>query len=320
MLLPTLWKRAALPLVLAAYAPRGERCGANGVRGSLFPDDAASSPPSTTSKPILSREACSGFWVIYDDLAVSDCLNEMAAGSEPTSMLSASIVLRVDGQTSRGSDFPGGTWTVEQQPMAVDGTPGRWRVSIVLQSRLLRQELRYEGLLLGLQVDTLPTANAVGQPLKQSSGAAGDGAVELRVVGQATRWDVSDTANPVQMSQGGFSMIKQQVDRRKLTPMIKPLEGATVDPEEVRMQQEWRKLKEQSEEDDLRRAIAEVREAKAANPTGWRQDLELREGTDYWHVGAEPNAELEDEVGADSGEESQPLQQRDDDETGPETD
>ena len=89
-------------------------------------------------------------------------------------MVSARIILRADGQTSRGSDFPGGEWTLSNEPDEAGGGTSRWRMRLVLRSRLLRQELRYEGLFFGVQ--------SQAQDPEQVPPS-----IELRVVGQASR-------------------------------------------------------------------------------------------------------------------------------------
>jgi hypothetical protein len=57
---------------------------------------------------------------------------------------------------------------------------------------------------------------------------------------------------------------------------------------------EWRKLKERTEEDELRTAIEEVRRAKADDPDNWQESIRLREGIDYWRVGEEPSSATTD--------------------------
>ena len=277
--------RLAVTSLLLAASPRWPRC-VSSPRSSIFPDDddggsasSAASPPSTGS--VLSRDSAIGFWSIYDDLAASDALNTLAAGGDPSSMVSARIVLRADGQTSRGSDFPGGEWTLRNEPDEAGSGTSRWRMRLVLRSRLLRQELRYEGLFFGVQ--------SQAQDPEQAPPS-----IELRVVGQASRWDTSGAA-PKSLGSAGFSMLKMDVDRAKLTPTIQPFQGlATVDPDELRQQAEWRKLKERTEEDELRTAIEEVRRAKADDPDNWQESIRLREGIDYWRVGEEPSSATKD--------------------------
>ena len=45
----------------------------------------------------------------------------------------------------------------------------------------------------------------------------------------------------------------------------------------------------QREEDDIRQAIEDVRAAKKINPDGWREDMRLRKGIDYWELGEDGN-------------------------------
>ena len=76
-------------------------------------------------------------------------------------------------------------------------------------------------------------------------------------MGKARLWDVSgETAEPVRAKEASFSMVRVDVDNRRLTPTIQPFEGKVeVDPAELRAQAELRRRKEQSEEDDLRKTV-----------------------------------------------------------------
>lgn len=254
---------------------------------SVFPEEPGAAPTPPPAAPArLSRESAIGFWTIYDDLAAEDALNDMAAGDNFKSTLSSSIVLRADGQTSRGSAFPGGEWTLEQGPMGgAEGASLRWRLRMRLRSQLLREELRYDGLLFGLQSMELPPpgrgaaagAEAVAAALSANQGSQGSASdeIELRIVGNASRWDIKDEGAPQMVGEcRAFSMLKKNVDRRKLTPTIKPW-TAPIDPEDVRIQQEWRRLRDREEEDDLRQAIDDVRQAKEADGDGWLERMRV---------------------------------------------
>ena len=281
---------AALSLLLAC-SPRGRP-----PLLGLFPDDGGASgaapesgvAPESKPSGLLSQEACCGFWTIFDEQASADALNGLAAGDEMlASMTSSMMVLRADGQTSRGSDFPGGSWEVIDAT-AADGS-GRRRMSIVLRSRLLRQEWRYEGLLFGLQRNAEPggpaDAFAAAFGGGSSAGEATANQVELRVIGKSTRWDVADALSPVQLgNESAFSMLKMSVDRSKLTPTIQPF-GGQVDPAEAKRQTEVRRLSERSEVEELQRAIDDVRRTKAEHGDGWLEADRLVEGVHYWRVG-----------------------------------
>ena len=56
-----------------------------------------------------------GFYSVYDDLASEDALASKADGGPTASIFSATMVLRADGQTSRGSEFPGGSWEAAER-------------------------------------------------------------------------------------------------------------------------------------------------------------------------------------------------------------
>ena len=278
-------------LLLREDVPRS-----HGAYLQLFPDgpdptDAASAPQGLSSmdnRPVLTRDELVGFWQIFDDQASEDALNGMAQGETPNSIFSSKLVLRADGQTSRGSDFPGGSWSMREEAGA-DGSP-RKRLSVELRSRLLKQEWRYDGVLFALQTDEPPpTAGIAGASAGGSN--RGPGPLEIRVAGSATKWDISDETTPQPIGEAtSFSMVKMAVDRRKLVPTIKPF-SAAVDPEAVKLEMEWRKQKEDSEEEDLRRAIADVRDAKAQHGDEWMERIQPVEGVDYWRPGEEPGAE-----------------------------
>ena len=298
---------AALPCaLLLLHAPvQTRRACQQRLRLGLFPDEdtpdaenAPQAPPSPPTAPLpLTRDDLVGFWQIFDEQASVDSLNALAMGDSPGTVFSSTIVLRADGQTSRGSDFPGGTWEFSEA-MAPDGRT-RKRLKIVLRSRLLREEWRYDGLIFGLQEDTeTPLGEAKGVATQSSAEAP----IEIRVVGKATRWDVSDEDAPTAVGDeaSSFSMTKKDVDRRKLIPTVKPF-SAPVDPESVRLEQAWRQMREESEEDDIRKAIEEVRKAKAEHGEGWADAIRPVEGVDYWVGGDEPTLEEMGLQGLDDG-------------------
>lgn len=258
----------------------------------LFPDaeeeealgDAAVSSSSFSSapSPLLTREKMIGFWTIFDDIVAEDSMNDLAAGRKMQSLFSAPIILRADGQTSRGSDFPGGEWSMYEEARESGGV--RKRIKIVLRNRRLKQELRYDGLLFALQLAADGEEDAAEE----------EGGPELRVVGKASRWDVADPSSPKSMGEKTtFSMIKKNLDRTKLTPTIKPFSSA-VDPAAVRVQNEWDRLRSQSEEEEMRRAIEDVRKTKAEYGDDWLEADKLVEGRDYWVAGEEPSVLLDD--------------------------
>ena len=266
--------------------------------GGLFPGDdtsgeAAQQPASLGPQDLV------GFWTIFDDLATEDTMNQVAkGGSAKMSLFSAPLILRADGQTSRGSDFPGGEWSLSSE-VGSDGVTRR-RLSIILRSRLLRQEWRYEGLLFALELDSgMPgsfeelSAGASGaQPPSPPPPLSPPSAPQVRVVGQSNRWDMSDPNAPKVLGKpSSFSMVKKEVDRVKLTPTIKPL-ALPVDPEDVRVQSELNRLRDRSEEEDIQRAIDDVRRIKAEHGENWRDADELKEGVDYWKLGDDMGDEL----------------------------
>lgn len=297
-------RRLAPPLALGIFPddvtgrPDG---GSNPLSaGGIFPDGMESEQPSA-----LSPEDLVGFWTIFDDLATEDTMNQVAkGGSSKMSLFSAPLILRADGQTSRGSDFPGGEWSLSSE-VGDDGVTRR-RLSIVLRSRLLRQEWRYEGLLFALKLDSgLPgslesLAAEMGGPPAPPLPPFPPSSPEVRVVGQSNRWDVSDPSTPKVLGKpSSFSMVKKEVDRVKLTPTIQPL-ALPVDPEDVRVQGELNRLRSRSEEEEIQRAIDDVRRTKAEHGENWRDADQLKEGVDYWKLGEEPRS------GEDKGEEPSP--------------
>lgn len=284
------------------------------TRASIFPEGdetPAAAASGTKAQPPLSEDMLVGFWTIYDNLATADALNAMSAGDEMSdSFLSASIVLRADGSVSRGSDFPGGVWSLQSVRAAVDaGTASpasreAARLRMVLESRLLRQEWRYEGLAFQLELPQEPMDASRG-------GVAPDAPTQvtrsLRVVGNASRWDVSDADAPRRIETEGsigpdaefFSMVKKEVDRRKLTPTIQPFAGQ-VDPEGAERRERRGNDRKDAEVSGLKEAIEGVRAAKATDPDDWRSKVKVVEGVDYWRVGEEPRSNETDTDGNDA--------------------
>lgn len=185
------------------------------ARLQLFPGDL---PPAAVAPPSGDFDgpnppAVTGFWTIYDDVALEDSMNRAARQEPdgPNSMMSSSIVLRADGFTSRGSEFTRGTWEVEEQG-------ARLRLRITLQARALHEEIRYDGLL--VKLDTAETGMALDAlaAALQGPGAPEEGVpqTELRVVGQASRYRVGgegfeEGGEPELMKTTAFSMIKLEV-------------------------------------------------------------------------------------------------------------
>ena len=132
--LPSARRPLLLGILSAASVGRHRPC-----RLQLFPGD---SPPAAVAPPSGDFDgpnppAVTGFWTIYDDVALEDSMNRAARQEPdgPNSMMSSSIVLRADGFTSRGSEFTRGTWEVEEQG-------ARLRLRITLQARALQEEIR----------------------------------------------------------------------------------------------------------------------------------------------------------------------------------
>ena len=142
----------------------------------------------------------------------------------PNSIMSASIVLRADGFTSRGSEFTRGTWQVEPQE-------ARRRLSITLEARALQEEIRYDGLLVKLDTAETGMAQALAAALPTATPQDELPQTELRVVGQASRYKVGGEGEPELLKRTAFSMIKLEVDRSQLTPTNPvPIPNPTPDP------------------------------------------------------------------------------------------
>ena len=114
---------------------------------SIFPSEdggqrAAAEPRVKLPLESAQPPALVGFYSVYDDLASEDALASMADGGPTASIFSATMVLRADGQTSRGSEFPGGSWAAAERD-------GRVRLSMTLRAgRARAEERRYDGLVL----------------------------------------------------------------------------------------------------------------------------------------------------------------------------
>ena len=83
---------------------------------------------------------------------------------------------------------------------------------------------------------------------------------------------------------------------KELIPEVQPFQGpAEVDPEDLRIQALWRKIKEESDVAQMNRAIEDVKREVAEDPENWQDKFKAREGVDFWKVGEEPSIkDLED--------------------------
>jgi len=194
----------------------------------VFPGFSDVQPETSTTVEQLERY-CTGFWTIYDDQATADNLRTVAdAGPTSTSLFSTNMVLRADGQASRGSDFPGGVWSVVEEG-------GRWKLQMTLRNRRLKQERRYDGLLFSLameEAESMPREKALQAGLDNLMGKSpggGDGTPNMRVIGNVTKWESSSPNGEgavLKGKAGSFSMVKIAVDRTKLVPTIKPVSNS----------------------------------------------------------------------------------------------
>lgn len=163
----------------------------------IFPDELSTSEPldegtfDGTNPP-----GAIGFWTVFDDLATEDNLGKASRGEPTPSLLSTNMVLRADGQTSRGSDFIKGRWELKKQD-------SRRRLLMTLRAPTLREELQYDGLLLRLSTDGEASEDEADEPRLDN---------ELRVVGRCSRWDIS-AGRPQLIKNSTFSMIKIEVRR-----------------------------------------------------------------------------------------------------------
>lgn len=227
----------------------------------IFPEAVGPEPEEAGSFEELQADA-TGFWTIYDELAVQDSVAMVAEGG-PTSaaLFSTNMVLRADGQASRGSAFPGGEWSIVE-----DGI--RRRLKMVLRSRLLQQERRYDGLLFSLSMSdgqSMPQ-DAVFQASMGGDGlAAGqDGLPSLRVVGTVTAWNSTspNLEGAVMIGEpASFSMVKLALDRTKLVPTIRPW-SREVSPEEMEEEMRTQRAKDSDDADEIRKLLADVQRAK----------------------------------------------------------
>ena len=325
--LPSASRRPLLLGILsAASVGRHRPC-----RLQLFPGDL---PPAAVAPPSGEFDgpnppAVTGFWTIYDDVALEDSMNRAARQEPdgPNSMMSSSIVLRADGFTSRGSEFTRGTWEVEEQG-------ARLRLRITLQARALQEEIRYDGLIVKLDTAESGMAEALealAAALKGPGGASEEGVpqTELRVVGQASRYRVGgegfeEGGEPELMKTTAFSMIKlevhpsasplrltpephpgpsplstgprpdpridaNQVDRTTLTPTIKPF-CQPVDPVEVKRQQAEQRELDTAETNELKAFLADVRARKQADPENWQSGFNISKVAPVFGSTADPDA------------------------------
>lgn len=246
-------------VLLVATAAISRRCFAPRL---IFPDElpSISAPPDEGSFDGPNPPGATGFWTVFDDLATEDNLGKASRGEPTTSFLSTNMVLRADGQTSRGSDFIRGRWELEKEET-------RKRLRMTLRAPTLREELRYDGLLLRLSTDGGPL---IGGPSEDETDDELRLDKELRVVGRCSRWDVRAADAPRLLKNSTFSMIKIEVDRTQLTPSIKPF-SQPLDPEEVRRQQATQREFDASDANELRKLLGDVRSRKQADPDNWRQ-------------------------------------------------
>ena len=247
---------------------------------SIFPSEdggqrAAAEPRVKLPLESAQPPALVGFYSVYDDLASEDALASMADGGPTASIFSATMVLRADGQTSRGSEFPGGSWAAAERD-------GRVRLSMTLRAgRARAEERRYDGLVLEFEAPPDFDDDGEAPPPPDAAGeAGGSGRTELRVVGEVSRWSTADAAAPRQLGEPKpFSMVGIEVDRTTLTPTIKP-RAQELDPAEVRRQQEWQRVRDRSEADALRQVLNDVRELKAEGVSADELAERMRPGDD----------------------------------------
>ena len=246
---------------------------------SIFPSEdggqrAAAEPRVKLPLESAQPPALVGFYSVYDDLASEDALASMADGGPTASIFSATMVLRADGQTSRGSEFPGGSWAAAERD-------GRVRLSMTLRAgRARAEERRYDGLVLEFEAPPDFDDDGEAPPPDAASEAGGSGRTELRVVGEVSRWSTADAAAPRQLGEPKpFSMVGIEVDRTTLTPTIKP-RAQELDPAEVRRQQEWQRVRDRSEADALRQVLNDVRELKAEGVSADELAERMRPGDD----------------------------------------
>lgn len=116
--------------------------------GGIFPDEGPPSADTDSNRRTIDDQQMVGFWNVYDDQAMDDALSRVSYGANIGSVFSSRMVLRADGRTSRGSDFPGGTWRILQ-----DKDTTRKRIELVLINKVERQEWRYHGLIFWLQLE-----------------------------------------------------------------------------------------------------------------------------------------------------------------------
>ena len=213
----------------------------------LFPGEPDVAPTPCT------RDQLVGFWTVYDELAPSDALNLVAAGGSPRSMFGASMVLRADGKTSRGSEYPGGSWTLQPRD-------GKRHLCMTLYSRLKQQELRYDGIVLRVAFEPSAVTGEVEGAVEETlSGIEADAAAlaGLRVVGRVTKWDVSDGEGKQLGGEEPFSMVQLEVNRTKLTPMIRPF-SKEVPAEELEKEMKSQRAADRAEADELREVIKQA--------------------------------------------------------------
>lgn len=271
----------------------------------IFPEGAQPEPREALAAEEIHAEV-TGFWTIYDELAMQDSLNVVSDGGPMnTPLFSTNMVLRVDGQASRGSDFPGGEWSLVE-----DGI--RRRLKMVLRNRRLQQERRYDGLLFSLSMadpEAMPQDELVKAAMGSDDGAgAVDGSSTLRIVGTVTTWNVTSPNGEGAVMIGdkvSFSMVKLAVDRTKLVPTIKPW-SRELTPEELEEEMKTQRAKDREDAEEIRKLINDVREAKKNGSWTGPSSLDSVEQVQWGRLGAKESTDGETSEGNRSDEELLP--------------
>ena len=115
-----------------------------GACSAIFPEPdagtAADGVDASMEVPEINMQELVGFWTVYDEQASEDAMSRLSYGGNMGSIFSNRMVLRADGQTSRGSEFPGGSWEL------VDGAgSNRKRLTMRLKNKVKQQEWRCDG-------------------------------------------------------------------------------------------------------------------------------------------------------------------------------
>ena len=137
---------------------------------------------------------------------------------------------------------------------------GKRHLCMTLYSRLKQQELRYDGLVLRVAFEpSAVTGEVEGAEEGKLSGIEADAAAlaGLRVVGRVTKWDVSDGEGKQLGGEEPFSMVQVEVNRTKLTPMIRPF-SKEVPAEELEKEMKSQRAADRAEADELREVIKQA--------------------------------------------------------------